>query len=94
MQQSLWPGGSEEFVEGTIERAGGEIDWDNNDYLRVGYYWVTVQRISKECANITDVIPRSRSWSLDGFTPAMRAMVRLYVCNSHEAVSEPFGTSK
>lgn len=53
MQLSLWPGGSEDYAQGTIDWAGGEIDWNSSDYREAGYYWFTVQSVSIQCANAT-----------------------------------------
>lgn len=51
VQISLWPGGSSEYANGTIEWAGGEIDYDHEDYVDQGYYWCTLQTVSVWCAN-------------------------------------------
>lgn len=46
---SLWPGGLASNAEGTIEWAGGEIDWNSQDIKDTGYYFVTVKDIKIEC---------------------------------------------
>lgn len=49
MQLSLWPAGQASNAEGTIEWAGGEIDWDSEDIKDKGYYYATVGEITVEC---------------------------------------------
>lgn len=49
VQLSLWPGGLESNGKGTIEWAGGLVDWDNKDLMPNGYYYAEVKDISVEC---------------------------------------------
>ncbi|OJK03119.1 hypothetical protein ASPACDRAFT_58069 [Aspergillus aculeatus ATCC 16872] len=49
MQLSLWPAGQASNAEGTIEWAGGEIDWDSEDIKDKGYYYATFGDITVEC---------------------------------------------
>lgn len=49
VQLSLWPGGLSTNAEGTIQWAGGLIDWDSQDIKDNGYYFVTVKEIKIEC---------------------------------------------
>lgn len=49
MQLSLWPAGQSSNAEGTIEWAGGEIDWDSEDIKNDGYYAATVGEINVTC---------------------------------------------
>lgn len=51
IQISLWPGGSDEYANGTIEWAGGEISYDHPDYLDQGYYWCTLQKVDVKCGD-------------------------------------------
>lgn len=48
VQLSLWPGGLPSNGEGTIEWAGGLVDWDS-EYMQNGYYYASVKDISVEC---------------------------------------------
>lgn len=48
VQLSLWPGGLPSNGEGTIEWAGGLVDWDSK-YMSNGYYFAQVKDISVEC---------------------------------------------
>lgn len=45
---SLWPAGLPTNEKGTIEWAGGEIDW-NSPYMQNGYYYARFQEVSIEC---------------------------------------------
>lgn len=48
VQLSLWPGGLPSNGKGTIEWAGGLVDWDSQ-YMQNGYYYASVKDISVEC---------------------------------------------
>jgi len=45
---SLWPAGLPSNGKGTIEWAGGEIDW-NSPYMQNGYYFARFQEVSIQC---------------------------------------------
>lgn len=45
---SLWPAGLPSNGKGTIDWAGGEIDW-NSQYMQNGYYYAMVKSVSVEC---------------------------------------------
>ncbi|EGC45996.1 cell wall glucanase [Histoplasma capsulatum var. duboisii H88] len=49
LQLSLWPGGKEGAPEGTIQWAGGLVDWNHEDIKKHGYYYSLVSEISIEC---------------------------------------------
>lgn len=49
VQLSLWPGGLPSNGEGTIEWAGGLVDWDDSKYMSNGYYYAAVKDVSVEC---------------------------------------------
>lgn len=49
VQLSLWPGGLATNAEGTIEWAGGLIDWNAPDVKEAGYYYATVKELKIEC---------------------------------------------
>lgn len=51
VQLSLWPGGLASNAAGTIEWAGGEIDWNSQDIKDNGYYYVTFKDVKIECYN-------------------------------------------
>ena len=45
---SLWPAGLPTNAKGTVEWAGGEIDW-NSKYMENGYYYARFQEVSVQC---------------------------------------------
>lgn len=49
VQVSLWPGGLASNPEGTINWAGGEVDWNAADIQDPGYFYVTLKDISVSC---------------------------------------------
>ena len=49
VQLSLWPGGLPTNAKGTIEWAGGVIDWNHPDVKEAGYYYATVKQLKIEC---------------------------------------------
>lgn len=48
VQLSLWPGGLPTNGEGTIEWAGGLVEWDS-PYMTNGYYYAQFDSVSIEC---------------------------------------------
>lgn len=50
---SLWPAGLASNDKGTIEWAGGEIDW-NSQYMQNGYYYAMVKEVSVQCYDPPD----------------------------------------
>ena len=51
LQISLWPGGAPTNAPGTVQWAGGPIDWGHPDIKNLGYYYATFGPISIECYN-------------------------------------------
>lgn len=49
VQLSLWPGGLKTAPKGTIEWAGGLVDWEHEDIKNHGYYYATIDEVSIEC---------------------------------------------
>lgn len=49
VQLAIWPGGASNQGEGTIEWAGGPIDWNAPDLTDPGYYYVEVESVEVEC---------------------------------------------
>jgi len=50
---SLWPAGLRSNGEGTVNWAGGLIDW-NSPYMQNGYYYAMVNEVNVECYNPPD----------------------------------------
>ncbi|KAK0609757.1 concanavalin A-like lectin/glucanase domain-containing protein [Bombardia bombarda] len=51
VQLSIWPAGADTNAKGTIDWAGGPIDWDSQDIKDYGYYFATFGEITIECYN-------------------------------------------
>ncbi|KAK3681079.1 concanavalin A-like lectin/glucanase domain-containing protein [Podospora appendiculata] len=49
VQISIWPGGADTNAKGTIDWAGGPIDWDSDYIKQHKYYFATFGEISVEC---------------------------------------------
>lgn len=49
LQMSLWPAGQSSNAQGTIDWAGGEIDWDSEDIKKDGYYAATIGQVDVKC---------------------------------------------
>lgn len=55
VQLSIWPGGLASNAPGTIEWAGGPIDWSSNapDIAANGYYYAQFKSVTVDCFNAT-----------------------------------------
>ncbi|KAL1858127.1 hypothetical protein VTK73DRAFT_7931 [Phialemonium thermophilum] len=51
VQLSIWPGGADTNAPGTIEWAGGKIDWNSEDIKNYGYDFATFGQVEIECYN-------------------------------------------
>lgn len=49
LQMSLWPAGLASNPKGTIDWAGGVIDWNSQDIQQEGYYYATVGQVDVQC---------------------------------------------
>ena len=53
LQISIWPGGAASNAQGTIDWAGGPINWNSTDIQSYGYDFATFGQIEVECYNAT-----------------------------------------
>ncbi|KAK2011756.1 hypothetical protein LZ32DRAFT_325416 [Colletotrichum eremochloae] len=51
VQLSIWPGGADTNAKGTIDWAGGPINWDSEDIKNAGYYYAMVKDVEISCFN-------------------------------------------
>lgn len=70
---SLWPAGISSEPEGTVEWAGGMINWDDPDYEAAGHFYAYLDSVSITCAdqasaNITSYVYGSNS---SAYTPTV-----------------------
>ncbi|THU87755.1 glycoside hydrolase family 16 protein [Dendrothele bispora CBS 962.96] len=49
IQLSLWPAGIDSMPSGTVEWAGGMINWDDSDYQSAGHFYALVKQITIQC---------------------------------------------
>lgn len=49
VQLSLWPGGLQSNAKGTVDWAGGYVDWDSQDIKNNGYYYAAFESVEIEC---------------------------------------------
>ncbi|CAN3374479.1 hypothetical protein DIURU_000646 [Diutina rugosa] len=65
VQFSLWPGGDASQGQGTIEWAGGPIDWNSQDIQDKGYYYAYVKDVDVQCNDLPSDLKRVGSGSGD-----------------------------
>lgn len=49
VQLSLWPGGLESNAKGTVDWAGGYVDWESADIKNNGYYYAAFESVEINC---------------------------------------------
>ncbi|PTB65054.1 glycoside hydrolase family 16 protein [Trichoderma citrinoviride] len=59
VQISIWPGGLASNAQGTIDWAGGLIDWNAPDIQKSGYFYATFESVTVDCYNATKGIGSS-----------------------------------
>lgn len=60
VQLSIWPGGDEKNAKGTVDWAGGYINWDSDAIKKDKYYYATVGEVTIDCYQ-TDKAPGTNS---------------------------------
>ncbi|BEI83795.1 hypothetical protein CcaverHIS002_0403990 [Cutaneotrichosporon cavernicola] len=66
VQLSVWPAGIEGAAKGTVEWAGGMIDWTESDYINNGYFWNTIKQVSISCTDELPIAPDSTGYQFIG----------------------------
>ncbi|PFH50606.1 glycoside hydrolase family 16 protein [Amanita thiersii Skay4041] len=68
IQLSLWPAGIPSSAPGTVQWAGGMIDWNDPDYKSAGHFYARIQSVTVKCSdpvapgpNITSYVYSSNS---------------------------------
>ncbi|KAJ3930494.1 MAG: glycoside hydrolase family 16 protein [Lentinula lateritia] len=51
IQLSLWPAGINTSAPGTVEWAGGMINWQDPDYVSAGHFYTLIQSVTVKCAD-------------------------------------------
>ena len=53
VQLSLWPAGLASSGQGTVDWAGGLVDWNSQDIQNNGYYYASFESVTISCYNST-----------------------------------------
>ena len=67
IQLSLWPGGSNLNALGTIEWAGGAINWDSEDIQKYGYYYAYFKNLTVEAYDLPDFVQHRSNTSISKY---------------------------
>lgn len=51
VELSIWPAGIASEPQGTVEWAGGMINWDDADYQAAGHFYALIKSVSIQCAD-------------------------------------------
>jgi len=57
VQFSIWPAGIDGTAKGTIDWAGGMIDWDSPDYKAAGGFYTLLESVTVKCTNAQKIDP-------------------------------------
>ncbi|KAJ8596182.1 glycoside hydrolase family 16 protein [Rhizopogon salebrosus TDB-379] len=53
IQLSIWPAGIASSAQGTVQWAGGMINWNDPDYVSAGHFYALFQSVSVQCNDPT-----------------------------------------
>jgi len=51
IELSIWPAGINTSAPGTVQWAGGMINWDDPDYKAAGHFYTLIKKVSIQCAD-------------------------------------------
>ncbi|PSS36956.1 hypothetical protein PHLCEN_2v1172 [Hermanssonia centrifuga] len=75
IQLSIWPAGINTSAEGTVQWAGGMINWQDPDYLTDGDFYALVSSVNVTCADptppATGVTSYTYGQNASSFTPSI-----------------------
>ncbi|KAH9852274.1 glycoside hydrolase family 16 protein [Lenzites betulinus] len=75
IELSIWPAGINTSAQGTIDWAGGMINWNDPDYVAAGHFYALVQSVSVKCADASSNPAGAQSYvygkNTSAFTPAV-----------------------
>lgn len=57
VQFSIWPAGIASSAPGTVEWAGGMIDWNNADYKAAGHFYAMIKKVEVACYTDANIAP-------------------------------------
>jgi len=67
VQLSIWPAGLPGTPPGTVEWAGGMIDWDTADYKSAGQYYALVKSVSIKCSPLQSLVSAANSTDITSY---------------------------
>ncbi|SJX60964.1 related to cell wall protein UTR2 [Sporisorium reilianum f. sp. reilianum] len=89
IQFSTWAGGNETNPQGTIDWAGGPLDWNSPEYKKNGFYSQEIKQFNVQCASLGSLNLTSGSGSSNGNITSY-----VYTGGKSTTTLEPaFGTS-
>ncbi|WVQ94131.1 hypothetical protein IAU59_001209 [Kwoniella sp. CBS 9459] len=89
VQISIWPGGIDSQAQGTIDWAGGLINWQDPDYVSNGYFWNTLQSVKITCKDDADQSVGTTGWAYSGNDTAGVPIVDVTNASTLLSASEP-----
>lgn len=86
IELSIWPAGINTSAQGTIDWAGGLINWNDPDYVAAGHFYALVNSVSVECADSSSNPSNAQSYvygkNASAFTPAVDVTNQTTVTNA------------
>ncbi|OSC98072.1 glycoside hydrolase family 16 protein [Trametes coccinea BRFM310] len=90
IELSLWPAGINSSAPGTVEWAGGMINWDDPDYKAAGHFYALVSSVTVQCADAGTNPPNAESYvygkNTSAFTPEIDVTNKTTVTNGAGAL--------
>jgi hypothetical protein len=77
VQLSLWPAGLASNGQGTVDWAGGLVNWNSPDIQNNGYYYATFESVTVSCYNATSPPGTNTgvSYTYDGYAGTNNTVV-------------------
>lgn len=92
MMLSLWPAGLSSNAKGTVDWAGGEIDW-NSPYMQNGYYYARFSEVSVQCYDPPPMAQKQGSKSYK-YTDARGTNDTVAITNNQVILGSLMGTGE
>ncbi|KAN0131699.1 putative glycosidase crf2 [Lactarius tabidus] len=97
IQISLWPAGISTSSPGTIEWAGGVINWQDPDYQSTGHFYALLKSVDVQCADPTSPDPKDTSYvygaNSSALTPSVTFSNQSILLNGASTCSPSFSTA-
>ncbi|KAH9031951.1 glycoside hydrolase family 16 protein [Lactarius hengduanensis] len=95
IQISLWPAGVNTSSPGTIDWAGGMINWQDPDYQSTGHFYALLKSVDVQCADPTPPDPKDTSYvygaNSSAMTPSVTFSNQSVLINGAPTCSASFG---